>query len=665
MARDERFEPDLGRMRAPRARSRRYLARILAATNLARGSGPAARGRASGGPRMRSGGRTGGSIAQSLSGFAPARRVIFKARIVRLAGKSTAAVAHLRYLTREGTTRDGDRGQLYGPESDSADGREFLARGAHDRHQFRFIVSAEDGAEYEDLKPLTRRLMAQAEIDLGTRLDWVAVDHFNTGHPHTHILLRGVDQNGHDLVIPRNYIAVGFRERAAELVDLDLGPISPRQALERARRDMTAERVTELDRTFAAEAEADGIVTAHANTSIDQTLRAGRLSKLHALGLARPLESGRWRLEDGFTDTLQRLGERGDIIRTMQRAFTEAGQARALTEQAIYDPRAPGTQPLVGRVLEHGLADEHRDQEYLIVDGVDGRTHYVRIGAHAIDQADDQFGGGKGVTGATVRVAPRAAGVRKADRVIAEVAAANGGRYDGEAHRRFDPKASQSLVEAHIARLEAVRDATRAVERDAAGSWSVPQDYLARVENMEAARLRYRLVEVTMLAAQSPTDLCAVEGVTWLDQEIVSGMPTPVRAAGFGVEVRRALEARRAWLAGEALFPNPADAAAGARIIDTLRARDLSKAAANLSRELGLPYAPASDDERVTGVYRRRIDLASGRFALVERAHDFTLLPWRPSLESARDRQIRAEAKGGGISWTLGRSRSGPGRTDL
>src|SRR5690606_33236658 len=101
-----------------------------------------------------------------------------------------AAAAHLRYLQRDGTTREGERGMLYGPDSDAVDGRAFLERGAGDRHQFRFIVSAEDGAEYEDLKPLTRRLMGQLEKDLGTRLEWAAVDHFNTGHPHTHIVLR-------------------------------------------------------------------------------------------------------------------------------------------------------------------------------------------------------------------------------------------------------------------------------------------------------------------------------------------------------------------------------------------------------------------------------------------------------------------------------------------
>src|SRR3546814_16942057 len=92
-----------------------------------------------------------------------------------------AAQAHLRYVERDGTTRDGGRGQLYGAESDKVDRNAWLEQAKDDRHQFRFIVSAEAGADYEDLKPLTRRLMTRTEEDLGTKIDWVAVGHFNTG----------------------------------------------------------------------------------------------------------------------------------------------------------------------------------------------------------------------------------------------------------------------------------------------------------------------------------------------------------------------------------------------------------------------------------------------------------------------------------------------------
>ena len=93
--------------------------------------------------------------------------------------------AHLRYLERDGVTKDGEKGQVYSAERDVEDGRAFLERGRNDRHQFRFIVSAEDGADLADLRETTRHLMQQMEADLGTKLDWIAVDHHNTGHPHT------------------------------------------------------------------------------------------------------------------------------------------------------------------------------------------------------------------------------------------------------------------------------------------------------------------------------------------------------------------------------------------------------------------------------------------------------------------------------------------------
>src|SRR4029077_19829538 len=112
-----------------------------------------------------------------------------------------AVSAHLRYLERDGVTRGGEEGQVYSAERDVEDGGAFLDRGREDRHQFRFIVSGEDGVELSDLRATTRDLMKQMEADLDTSLDWMAVDHYNTGHPHTHILLRGVTDDGKTLNI--------------------------------------------------------------------------------------------------------------------------------------------------------------------------------------------------------------------------------------------------------------------------------------------------------------------------------------------------------------------------------------------------------------------------------------------------------------------------------
>ena len=143
--------------------------------------------------------RDGGGWSRDGSGTRfRSRRVVVKARVIKLNGQrgarlpkmrgtSTRAVdAHLRYLERDGVTRDGEKGRAYSAREDEADGRAFVARGKEDRHQFRFIVAPEDSIKMGDLRRFTRDLMRQLESDLGTRLDWIAVDHHNTGHPHTH-----------------------------------------------------------------------------------------------------------------------------------------------------------------------------------------------------------------------------------------------------------------------------------------------------------------------------------------------------------------------------------------------------------------------------------------------------------------------------------------------
>jgi type IV secretory pathway VirD2 relaxase len=96
---------------------------------------------------------------------------------------SRAVDAHLRYLERDGVTRDGERGRAYSAFENEVDGKAFVERGREDRHQFRFIVAPEDAGEMADFRGVTGDLMHQMELDLATRLDWIAVDHHNTGHP--------------------------------------------------------------------------------------------------------------------------------------------------------------------------------------------------------------------------------------------------------------------------------------------------------------------------------------------------------------------------------------------------------------------------------------------------------------------------------------------------
>src|SRR6185312_3868611 len=149
--------------------------------------------------------------------------------------------------------------------------------------------------------------------------------------------------------------------------------------------------------------------------------------------------------------TLRRMGERGDIIKALHRDLEAAGLTRAPTDYAIYDPRDPATGALVGRLVRRALSDELNDRQYVIVDSVDGRSHYVAIGKGGLTAPVPD--------GAIIAITPQDVASRLVDKTVAEIAAANGGRYDAEIHLRHDRTATYDYAETHVRRLEAMRRA--------------------------------------------------------------------------------------------------------------------------------------------------------------------------------------------------------------
>lgn len=645
---EEDFEPRLGRLRAAGSRrGRKYLYAVLAAAARAGGPKRVPRRRFDGSRLAR--GSAVGRLLGSRDRFAGlrARRAIVKTRLVRLGGKGfPAARAHLRYIQRDGVARDGEAGRLYSASEDVADGKTFLDRCEGDRHQFRFIVSAEDGVDYDDLRPLIRRLMRQMEEDLGTRLDWVAADHVDTLHPHTHIMLRGRDEEGQNLVIAPEYISRGMRERVAELVSLDLGPRTDFEINRWLRLEVNSERLTSIDRRLLREMEGDRTVVPEGRGAFDHALRAGRLRKLRALGLAEDLGGGRWRLGADLEPVLRRMGERGDIIRTMQRALVAAGLERAPGQQAEGVPGAG----LVGQIIERGLLDELRDRHYLVVDGADGRAHFVDIGrADAVEPLPQ---------GAIVRITARERGLRPADERIAEIADAHGGSYSINLHLAYEEGATSAFTQAHVRRLEAVRRAGGAVERAPDGTWTIPADYREIAAQHEERLVSHAPVQVSLLSSVPLKDLTRHDGATWLDGQLAAAENEPLRDAGFGRDVSSALAARRQWLIEQELATEE-----GSRLqyrpdmLAILHRRELMRAATVLGLETGLAFVEPKEGARVEGTLRRRVDLASSRYAFIENGREFSLVPWRPVLARALGRDVSGTVRRGGINWTFGRER--------
>ena len=513
---DFRVRPSAPKNRGKgQGQSQSFVSKVLKQTGKASGGKSAVHRPGTG---QRPGSRLGrGHTAARFAGakLTPmSRRVTIKTLLVNQRNASPQSLAkHLRYIERDGTGRDGEPGRAYGPQTDEADLDTFKERAADDRHHFRFIVSPEDGAELDDLRTYTRHLVNRMEADLGTRLDWVAVDHWNTDNPHTHLIVRGRDDTGKDLIIAGDYIAHGFRHQAAELATEWLGPRTELEIQQTLQREVEQERWTSLDRTLQREAGEDGRVQIERfnepRLQRQRLLLIGRLQCLQRLGLADETQPGTWAVHADAEKTLRALGERGDIIRTMQRAMR--GEPREL---AVFEP-GDDDRTILGRVAAKGLADELHDRGYLVIDGTDGKAHYVALNAR--DELANY------PAGAVVEVRGSAE-VRAADKNIA--ALASDGLYRTDHHlaieqgRAKPDRDPQEVVAAHVRRLEALRRAG-IVERVTDGLWKVPDDLAERGRQYDAQRLGGVAVG---LKSHLPIERQArVIGATWLDQQLIGG----------------------------------------------------------------------------------------------------------------------------------------------
>ncbi|MBG5775766.1 relaxase/mobilization nuclease and DUF3363 domain-containing protein [Pseudomonas aeruginosa] len=652
---DFRVRPSAPKNRG-KGQGQSFVSKVLKQTGKASGGKSSMRHSAAGGNGARAGQRPGSRLGRghTAARFAGAkltpmsRRVTIKTLLVNHQRASPQSLAkHLRYIERDGAGRDGEPGRAYGPQADEADLDAFKERCADDRHHFRFIVSPEDGGELDDLRTYTRHLVNRMEADLGTRLDWVAVDHWNTDNPHTHLIVRGRDDTGKDLIIAGDYIAHGFRHRAAELATEWLGPRTELEIQQALQREVEQERWTSLDRTLQREANDDRLVHAeHLNEPRLQRQRLlliGRLQRLQRLGLADETQPGSWAIHADAEKTLRALGERGDIIRTMQRAMS--GQPREL---AVFEPGEDG-RSIVGRVAAKGLADELHGRGYLVIDGVDGKAHYVALNAR--DELANY------PTGAVVEV-KGSADVRAADKNIA--ALASDGLYRADHHLAIEQgrakpgRDPQEVLAAHVRRLEALRRAG-IVERVAEGLWKVPDDLAERGRQYDAQRLGGVAVE---LKSHLPIERQArVIGAIWLDQQLIGG-GRGLSDLGFGGDAKQAMQQRADFLAEQGLAERRGQRVILARnLLGTLRNRELAQAAKDIAAETGLEHRPVADGQRVAGIYRRSVMLASGRYAMLDDGMGFSLVPWRPVIEQRPGQQLAATVHGGGVSWEIGRQR--------
>ena len=251
---------------------------------------------------------------------------------------------------------------------------------ARDGRLWKMIVSPEFG-DRVDLSRLTRDLMTQIERDIGISLEWVAISHFNTEHPHVHIAFRGVGLDRRPIHLKPHYIKHGIRQIAEDLCTRQLGHRTELDAAEAERREVYQHRFTSLDRIIARKAQplpdaSMHLISARTTNAVTSGRQrhhlTARLAVLEDMGLAERIGPDIWSVRTDFEA----------VLRAMQRA-TDRHKVLAAHGAIVSDERLPievldfrKTTLVEGRVLVHG-EDEQSGRSYLMVEGTDARVHFI------------------------------------------------------------------------------------------------------------------------------------------------------------------------------------------------------------------------------------------------------------------------------------------------
>jgi type IV secretory pathway VirD2 relaxase len=288
--------------------------------------------------------------------------------------------AHGRYLAREGAQREGDRGLGF-DASESAveiDRRLDGWQQAEDPRMWKMILSPERG-EALDLVDHTRRVLNAMERDLGTRLEWVAIDHHNTDNPHVHMAIRGRDESGRPLLLDREYVKHGVRLRSRELATQALGYRTEADRVRARERGLEAQRFGELDAVLEQRmgpgrlVSFDDPVPASGRAAALRLQLIGRLQFLERLGLASRAGAKTWRLSLDHRPALREMQVLGDIQKSLGRGDLGITDQAAACQLVRLEPGMA----LRGRVAGTAGA-ELAESPFLVLEATDGRVLLVR-----------------------------------------------------------------------------------------------------------------------------------------------------------------------------------------------------------------------------------------------------------------------------------------------
>ncbi|MEL6824819.1 MAG: DUF3363 domain-containing protein [Pseudomonadota bacterium] len=528
--------------------------------------------------------------------------------------------------------------------SDGIDGQDWLKEHANDRHHFRFIVSPEDGEKLQELKPFIRDLVSQMEIDLETKLDWVAVDHYNTEHPHTHIVMSGKRDDGKDLVISKDYLSHGMRERGSAFLTRELGLQTEAELTAKLERETALRKVTRMDRILMREMDRNGGINLD-NLRRNRPHYQKRLNTLRSMGLARHQSGGIWSVDDQLDAALNALEKSDTIAVRIERAVRTAGLDRISAHEQ--GPFKYGD-AVHGRLLKVGYQDELLDRRYAIVDGLDGRVHHFNLGTSYPKDLKP---------GDMLEIKPRSPGALGMDQTIADVAAQNRGIYSLAKHKQSNPKVSAkhlAMINNRIAALERAG----LVQQFHEDAYSIGSDFIDRVDEHFAKAAKRSPNIVRKVEGRAFETQVRAFGETWLDQQLAGQAVEPIGGAGLGGDVRTAMDERMKRHFQRGIVSDRDAKELTDEHLQLLQKEGMLHASLDIAKETGLTYRAVEPGDRIEGTFKRIHQTAHAKFAVIDRGREFSLVPWKRDLEQLRDRHIEITmSRSRDIAWTLGRTR--------
>jgi len=587
-----------------------------------------------------------------FAGDAGQQRVVIKASytVHRKTAKARGVLrAHVSYLARDSASADGQPGRFYDARSMGAGiggaevGQRFRQeRWEKDRHHFRLIVSPERGDLIQQqpggMSRFVRELMTRMEKDLGTKLEWIAIDHHNTDEPHAHVIVRGKRDNGKDLVIPRQYIKHGMRQAAQEIATRWLGPRTAEQVNQAIAKEIVAERFTPLDAVIERRLDAER----HVRLPKDPQSRrhmAGRLQHLQRYGLAGKDDRGQWSVAPEFRQTLEDFGLRQEIVRNLYPVLGH--RASSVTR---FDP-GRDAQSVTGAVVATGADGALHDRRYLVVSDAQDRMHYVKVSNREVLAVLETAG--------LVRVSGADLQRTKTDQRIAEVARSNNGIYSQEAHRRILPahfavSDMESFLRSHERRAETLTRIGAAMRE--AGGWRIRDTEALNRGDFARSRDGSGMVEI--VSARSLESQVGSEAWTWLDRQIhlrSQGKPTAVPLEGA---LEQLAQARLRWMVehGYAGSKN-GQYVLRSGVAQELRQKEWQATASMLVERFGRAPQPLAPGAEAAGAYRGTIALHSGLYAAVAGRSQVYLAPVGrvPPLSYDAAVQVRVDTRGRAI----------------